>query len=83
MSLKLSDKRTGFKKDKEYSVNSIEYRKSVLYLFFQWAYTNAHCHRNLIIEHRKTKLNQKAVLHKKANTGLSIAKIDKYRRICY
>ena len=54
-----------FRKDKKYSANSIEYRKSVIYLFFQWAYTNAHCRRNLIIEHRKIKLNQKAVLYKK------------------
>ena len=61
-----------FKRNKKYAVNFIEYRKSVLYLFYKWAYSKGYCRNNPIIEHRKLKLNRKASLHDKNNTIFAI-----------
>ena len=60
-----------FRGNKKYAANFIEYRKSVLYLFYKWAYSKGYCRNNPIIEHRKLKLNRKASLHDKNNTIFS------------
>lgn len=67
VSLDLVLKFIKFRGTRRYAANFIEYRTSVLYLFFKWAHTHGYCHNNLIIEHRKLKLNNKASLHDKKN----------------
>lgn len=60
------------RKNREYAANFIEYRKSVLHLFFQWAYTNHYCRNNFIIEQRKSELNKKASLHEKKHISIPL-----------
>lgn len=60
------------RKNRGYAANFVQYRKSVLHLFFQWAYTNNYCRNNFIIEQRKSELNKKASLHEKKRSTLVV-----------